>query len=138
MEKEKEVWVDIENYNGVYQISNIGNVRSLYYNRRLTTKYTLLKQRVNPDGYMCVGLTLNKKQKKQRVHRLVAMGFIDNPENKSEVNHKDGVKKNNTVGNLEWNTHRENMVHATINGLIDKEKQKKRSLLQVRKTGNLY
>lgn len=68
-------------------------------------------------GYMIVGLNIYNKYKLKKVHRLVAEAFIPNPENKSEVNHKDGNKSNNNVDNLEWTTHQENMKHAYNTGL---------------------
>ena len=108
----QEVWKDIEGYEGLYQISNFGRVKSFVKSR---PKIKSLSN--DKDGYLlCVLNKLNKKRT-FKVHRLVAMSFIPNPENKSQVNHKDGNKHNNIVDNLEWVTPVENMYHARINGL---------------------
>lgn len=111
MTKQKEIWRDIENYEGLYQVSNLGNVRSLNYGRSKVKRN--LQIVVNKHlGYCQVGLTKNKKTKTFRVHRLVAMTFIPNPENKSEVNHINGIKIDNRANNLDWVTPKENTYHA--------------------------
>lgn len=78
-----------------------------------------LKPGVHPKGYCYVDICNKGKRKSARVHRLVALAFIPNPENKPQVNHIDGNKQNNNVGNLEWVTNRENRIHALNNGLKD-------------------
>lgn len=117
-------WKDIPGYEGLYQVSNDGQVRSLQmwdghkYRRRETPK--LLKQHDNKvsKGYMIVNLKKPGGHKKDcRVHRLVAMAFIPRVEGKEQINHIDGNTKNNTVENLEWCTPRENIVHAYTTGL---------------------
>lgn len=120
----QEIWKDIKGYEGIYQVSNLGKVKSLNYKRGKHEKE--IKQALNSRGYLEVGL-FNGKVKTHRVHRLVAQTFIPNPENKDEVNHIDGNKKNNTVNNLEWNTSKENIHHAWENKLIcfSKESRKK-------------
>lgn len=120
----QEIWKDIKGYEGIYQVSNLGKVKSLNYKRGKHEKE--IKQVLNSRGYLEVGL-FNGKVKTHRVHRLVAQTFIPNPENKDEVNHIDGNKKNNTVNNLEWNTSKENIHHAWENKLIcfSKESRKK-------------
>lgn len=90
-----------------YLISSEGVVKS--YRR---TKERIMKYKVNSDGYQAVKLCSDEKVSLISVHRLVAMAFIPNPENKPEVNHIDGDKKNNHVDNLEWCTRSENMVHC--------------------------
>lgn len=113
---ENEEWKDILNYEGLYQISNLGRVKSLerkveYINKskykkeyKTTKTYEekLIQQYMNESGYMRVHLSKNGKSKFHFVHRLVAQGFIDNPENLPEVNHKDENTINNSVKNLEW------------------------------------
>ena len=92
-----EIWKDIEGYEGLYQVSNEGRVRSFHRNRE-----KILKSSDNGTGYLMVGLSLDKKYKKCLIHRLVAKAFIPNPNNLLEVNHKDECKTNNSVENLEW------------------------------------
>lgn len=109
----EEVWKDINNYEGLYQISSYGKVRSLDRGNR---KGRVLK--LNPTkGYLGVFLSKYGNSNKFQVHRLVCQMFLENPENKCCVNHKDGDKSNNNVLNLEWVTHSENIKHAFDNGL---------------------
>ena len=119
----QEIWKDIKGYEGIYQVSNLGKVKSLNYKRGKHEKE--IKQALNSRGYLEVGL-FNGKVKTHRVHRLVAQTFIPNPENKDEVNHIDGNKKNNAVSNLEWNTSKENVHHAWENKLICFSKESRR------------
>lgn len=121
-----EIWKDIKNYEGKYQISNLGNVKSVYRKvnhryrgkEKTTTIYEkILKKAVNKFGYEYVCLTVNNKGKKLKIHRLVAEAFIPNPLNKKTVNHIDGNKSNNCVDNLEWSTYLENQHHAIETGL---------------------
>jgi len=107
-----EKWKDIKGYEGHYQISSNGNVKSLKFN-----KNRILKSPENRKGYLIVGLFKNGTGKIQRVQRLVAKHFIPNPDNKLCVNHKNGIKTNNRVENLEWVTNQENITHAIENGL---------------------
>ena len=95
----KEVWKDIQGYEGKYQVSNLGNVKSLNYNN--TCKEHLLNQTLC-RGYMCIHLSKNCIHKWFLVHRLVATAFINNTDNLPEVNHIDEDKTNNCVSNLEW------------------------------------
>lgn len=99
----KEIWKDINGYEGVYQVSNFGNVRSLdrivngSHNNTCLKKGRILKPRINRDGYYTVVLCVNMKKKYVGIHRLVAETFIPNPENFPCVNHKDENKLNNFV-----------------------------------------
>lgn len=108
-----------------YRVSNYGRV--MHWRKRL-----VLKQHTNKDGYKCVALA----GQTYRVHRLVAMAFIPNPENKPEVNHIDGCKINNKVRNLEWATGLENRKHAEKHGLTPKGVAGKR--IRNWKTGKEY
>ena len=109
---EKEIWKDIKNYEGLYQVSNLGNVKSLNYSH--TGKEQILKPPTTKAGYLRVYLYKEgKKRKRFLVHRLVAMAFLDNSDNLPQVNHKDENKKNNCVENLEWCTHTFNMNYGT-------------------------
>ena len=111
----KEIWKDIPGYEGIYQVSNNGNVVSLNaYGHNIKRA---LKQRLNYYGYSTVVLNHNKKSKYVGVHILVAKTFIPNPEHKPQVNHIDGNKTNNNVNNLEWVTCKENIQHAIRTGL---------------------
>lgn len=113
-----EEWKDIENYEGLYQISNLGRVKSLNYNH--TGKERLLKPGNNRCGYLYVNLWKNGKVKKMTVHRLVAQAFLENPTNLPEVNHIDENKENNKVENLEWCDRKYNMNHGTRNERVSK------------------
>ena len=105
-----EIWKDIEGYEGAYQVSNLGNVRSLNYNN--TGKVKNLKKQVTKRGRYVVGLSINGKSKTLSVSRLVAHAFIPNPNNNPQINHIDYNPKNNNVNNLEWCTNEENQAHA--------------------------
>lgn len=89
------IWKDLKDYEGIYKISNLGDIYSLISKRNL-------KHLVDTKGYIRVSLTKNKVNTKARLHRLVAINFIDNPNNYLEVNHKDENKQNNPFDNLEW------------------------------------
>lgn len=117
-----EVWRDIKGFEGRYQVSNLGRVKSLA--RRMVVKDRILKPFGNNKGYKCVHLW-NIQHKEPLIHRLVAEAFIPNPDGKKEVNHKDGNPLNNEVNNLEWCTHSENMLHSfrvlgqrTVKGMV--------------------
>jgi hypothetical protein len=103
-----EEWKDVVNYEGLYQVSSEGRIRR---NGRIKS------QRIDHGGYCTVWLSKKSIQKCLKVHRIVAEAFIENPQNKRTVNHKDGNKQNNNVCNLEWATHSENIVHALQMGL---------------------
>lgn len=119
-----EIWKDIINFDGYYQISNLGNVRSLDrvvmspFKKDKRLKGNEMKFGKTPSGYLFVGLKKNGKVKQMYAHRLVAIHFIPNPENKETVNHIDGDKSNNNDWNLEWNTRSENTKHAFNTGLM--------------------
>lgn len=118
-------WKPIKEYEGLYEVSDKGQVRSLprkdnkgaiHKGRVLRTRNT----RNSGDGYWAVMLSKDGIEKQITVHRLVASAFCSNPENKSDINHRDGNKKNNEASNLEWVTKSENVRHAYDTGLNPK------------------
>jgi NUMOD4 motif/HNH endonuclease len=115
-----ELWKDVKGYEGLYQVSNQGRVKSLrkmsgscYRKERILKTQT----RLTKDGYCRASLNRHGKARDVRVNRLVAEIFLPNPENKPTVNHKNGIKSDNRVENLEWETREENMQHAYDNRL---------------------
>ena len=106
-----EEWKDIKGYEGRYQVSNLGRVKSLNYNH--TKKEKILKLKPNRKGYFEVFLYKNGERRAFKVHRLVALHFIPNPNNYPQVNHKDENKQSNCVDNLEWCTNKYNMNYGT-------------------------
>lgn len=94
-----EIWKDVKGYKGLYQVSNLGRIKSL---PRFTTKGGIRKLRSHANGYLYFSAWKNGKVKMLNVHRLVAQAFISNPNNYPQVNHKDEDKTNNEVSNLEW------------------------------------
>lgn len=128
--QEQEIWKDIEGYEGYYQISSMGRVKAL--GRTVIThfkdgrgdvamyrKERISKPSQNIEGYLTVQLSKNNIRERFRVHRLVALAFIPNPnpEKYNMVNHIDGITDNNNVNNLEWCDNKENQEHAIRTGL---------------------
>lgn len=122
----KEIWKDIPEYEGYYQISNLGRIKSLisFNGHKFIHKEKILKPQKN--RYLTVRLAKNKNIKQYTVHRLVAKVFLLNKENKPCVNHIDGNKYNNNINNLEWVTYKENTAHAYKNNLITKNSEIKK------------
>ena len=129
----EEIWKDIPNFDGLYQASNLGRIKSLkriakkeYRNNRIVKEKIMLGTK-NQDGYLKVHFK-NKElniNKGLFIHRLIAMTFIPNPNSLPQINHKDGNKLNNNVDNLEWCTNLYNQQHAWKNGLHKSTKCKK-------------
>ena len=133
MKKEylNEIWKPIKGYEGLYEVSNFGRIKSLKFG-----KERIIKGSKDKYGYLQVGLSKNNKSKTFKVHRLVAEAFIDNTDNLPQVNHKDENPSNNVVSNLEWcdakyncnyGSHREKQINS----------QQKRKILQYDLEGNL-
>lgn len=110
-----EIWKPVEGWEDRYEVSNLGQVRSLNYHQ--TGKTKVLKPVTDGKGYLMVGLCRDGTMKWEKVHRLVAVAFVPNPHNKPQVNHIDGNKQKNLDDNLEWTTGSENLKHAYRIGL---------------------
>lgn len=114
----QEIWKDVIGYDGLYQVSNLGRIKTVYQGHALKNKEGILKplfsfnKKRNRIGYASVFLYKNCVPKQSDVHRLVAKAFIPNPDNKPQVNHIDGNKLNNALDNLEWVTASENQKHS--------------------------
>ena len=125
-----EIWKDIKGFEGLYQISDLGNVKSLNYKRTKTEKILIPKK--HNKGYLQVQLKNKDTNKTFTIHRLVAETFIPNPNNYPCVNHKDENKQNNNVGNLEWVTYKGNNDYSKLlhperyRQKIENEKYKRR------------
>ncbi len=119
-----ETWMDIQGYKGLYTVSSLGRIRSL--GRTITRKngspmtfpVKILRQRPTPQGYQIVHLYKSGTRRAHSVHRLVAILFVSNWDQKEQVNHIDGDKLNNRAENLEWVTSSENQKHAFDSGLL--------------------
>lgn len=98
----EEIWKCIDGYEGLYQISNFGNVKK-------EGRFLFPSQ---ANGYLNIALHKNKKSQNKAIHQLVASAFIKNPYKRKEVNHKDGNRSNNYVDNLEWVSHSDNILHS--------------------------
>ena len=119
----KEIWKDIKKYEGIYQVSNLGRIKSLERKVRHREGFKLVKAKFlslcyDKDKYLVIGLWKNGIRINYKVHRLVASEFILNDKNKPSINHKDCNKNNNLVDNLEWVTPKENKIHAKFMGLL--------------------
>lgn len=140
-----EIWKDIKGYEGYYQISSFGRVKSVERiverknNTKMKVKERILRQHIMKNGYCTVNI-IKKTYKTHLVHRLVAIAFINNEKCLPQVNHIDGNKGNNNLSNLEWCTQKENSIHASKNGLLHSpkgeechfSKRRKEDIMQIR------
>ena len=131
---EIEEWRDVKGYEGMYLISNYGNVVSLdrkvkSKNGYRNSKGRSITVRKNNFGYLDTRLYKNGTKKSAFIHRIVAEAFLPNPENKPVVNHKNGIKSDNRLCNLEWCTSSENKIHAIQTGLSKNPKMSSREVI---------
>ena len=119
----EEIWRDIKDYKGLYQVSNTGMVKSLERTVRCARGYKIVPEKIlegydNGNGYLYVKLCKEGKRKQYRINRLVAQAFLENPNSLPEVNHKDKNPKNNCVDNLEWCTRQYNVEYSKAKAVI--------------------
>ena len=137
-----EVWKDVVGYEGLYQVSNYGNVKRIRFvnNKCSKPKELVIKKHIAWNGRIQVDLSKEGKHKRTTVHRLVANAFIPNPNNLPQINHIDGNPQNNMVENLEWCDGAYNMKHAYQNNLMPNTKayNEKNKKPIVRSDGKLY
>lgn len=143
----EEIWVDIKGFEGLYQISSYGRIKS--YDRYIRNGFNtyikkgkIRKNQFSNNGYYIIIFNINTKMYQYLIHRLVASNFIPNENNYSQVNHKDGNKLNNNVENLEWITPSNNIIHSINNNLTSQwgethksTKLKKEDIKEIRKLG---
>lgn len=128
----KEIWKDIEGYEGLYQVSNIGRIKSFPRTGTQTKEERIKKFVKSFNGYYRVSLWKNGKSQVSLVHRIVAKAFFDNISDDLQVNHIDGNKENNSLDNLELVTPKQNVKHA-----IDNKLRKVHKILQKDEKGNV-
>lgn len=135
----KEIWKDVVGFEGLYRVSNLGNVIGMkkswvcgMYGNIRTRPESLSKQSIDTSGYSQVWLCKNGKSKNYLVHRIIAKAFLPNPENKKDVNHKNGCKSDNNLSNLEWCTRSENVIHAFKNNLKKPSKGSKHGMSKLK------
>lgn len=126
----EEIFKDVPHYEGLYQVSNFGRVKSLQrlvkhnYGGLKTLKERLLRIGIDSCGYCVVVLCKNGYKETFKVHRIVAQCFLIPIKDKTHVNHKDGNKSNNSIDNIEWCNRSENVIHAIKTGLLKIKKGK--------------
>ena len=123
-----EIWKDIKDYEGLYQVSNLGRVKNLYDGRHKKFREKILQQQKTKKSYLVVTLQKEKVRKQFFVHRLVAQTFLPNPNNLPEVNHKSEIKTQNNVENLEWCNNDYNIHYGT--GIIRGSENRKGKTLK--------
>ena len=150
----KEIWKDIKGYEGLYQVSNLGNVKKIKNKKYNINKKEVEEKEINKYisigkhklGYKNVKLTdKNGIRKNLFLHRIIAEAFVENPNNFNIINHKDGDKSNNNINNLEWTTQKDNVNHAWKNGLCENVrkvcaingKRKSKKIIQKNKNGEV-
>lgn len=141
-----EQWKPIKGYEGCYEVSDLGNVRSvdrtvhtnIRFNKARIVRGRLLKLNLKNNGYYTVDLCKDGKISSQTVHRLVAKAFLPNPDSLKVVNHINGIKTDNNVSNLEWVSYKTNHWHAREHGLLTDIGQHNNKLIECVETGELF
>ncbi len=136
----EEVWKDINEFKGYYQVSNFGRIKSLFRYVKVKNGFRsvpekILKPKIDKDGYLHVVLQKDRKSRYLTIHRIVADTFIDNPNNLPHVNHKNENKQDNRVENLEWCTEQYNCNYGTRN--LRRAESQSKEVCQYDKDGNL-
>lgn len=150
MPTSEEIWKQVLGYEDIYEISNKGRLRRVK-TKKGHSSGTIKRPFKGTNGYMNVNMYMDNKHSNALVHRLVAIAFVPNPDNKPQVNHIDGNKLNNVAENLEWVTPKENIAHARKNGLLKESDEhilslrigalkanKKRSKRVIRSDGKVF
>lgn len=138
-----EIYKDVVGYEGIYQVSNLGNVKRILLSKGVKIKANgnILTPTKDSSGYLQVRLLKNGKRKHYSHHRLIAEYFIPNPNNYLFINHINGIKTDNRIENLEWCTHSQNIIHAYSTGLINQPKgndsKKTKKIIDI-ETGEIY
>ena len=127
-----EIWKDVIGYEGMYQVSNCGRIKSL--KRKFVLKDVILKNGINQNGYPVINLCDNGEQKLKTIHRIVLEAFTEPESHKNCINHIDGNKINNNINNLEWCTQKENVRHAFRIGLSKRKKGEESRLSRLTNT----
>lgn len=127
-----EIWKDIQGYKGYYQVSNLGNVRSMNSNNRRNLVFWK-----NNKGYLWVDLSVNNKKRHYAVHRLVANTFLENKNNFPCVNHKNEIKTDNNVENLEWCTYKYNLLYGNNSPIYRHKKLYSKKVICI-ETGQVF
>ena len=110
------IWKSVVEYEGLYEVNTDGELRT--FNWKGTGQTRIMKPAKDHKGYLRTMLAKDGNAKTIKMHRIIAQAFIPNPENKPTVNHKNGIKTDNRVENLEWHTNKENVAHAIANGMF--------------------
>ncbi len=125
IDSKEEIWKSVIGYENIYEISNLGRIRSIDHivphkdGKSRIQKGRFLHTYISEKGYIQTCLSKEGKRFNTGLHRIIAIAFIKNPNNLPQVNHKDGIKDNNSISNLEWSTNQENQLHAVKNGLVN-------------------